>query len=313
MTNTTADRFFYKKSKINQLRGFCQTVQADCSARKAALKLGLEPATITLQIRSLEEDLGIKLFTRTKNNRFEITSKGQKFYEIAIVQLQGMESLFNNFREKLVKDNKNSLIIASYSSALTYVLPKYIKILLENKTYKKIKIKICNINIKDAFERMRDKSVDFAFYPSIKNGYLPAEIKKENIFKFKNTIVVHKNHPLAQKRILKKIDIEKYNFISKDKYTFFNPKKSINFKLANIEFENVNNYTILGFVKEDIAIGACGAIYKNEKRLTNQNIIFKNIDYLYPEMFYSIFTLKNTILKKSALFVINTLKKDSDL
>ena len=56
--------FYYKKDRLNQLRGFCTTVRCDCSQAKAARKLNVEPATINKQISSLERDLEVKLFDR---------------------------------------------------------------------------------------------------------------------------------------------------------------------------------------------------------------------------------------------------------
>ena len=313
MTTKNTDRFYYKKSKINQLRGFCYTVQADCSARKAALKLGLEPATITLQIRSLEEDLGIKLFDRTKNNRFKITVEGQKFYEMAVTQLQGMENLFDNFREKLKDDNKNSLVIAGHYTSLSFILPKYLKILIDNKEFKKIKITLCNIEKSKAIERLKSKKIDFAFYPSLKNESIPSEIKRENIVKFKNVVFLNKVHPLAKKKKLGKKDLEKHEYLTIDKYTFYDPRLVINLKQSNIKLENGNSYITLGLVKENIAISGGSDLFFNENSFTDKNIEHRNVDHLLPKMFHSIFTLKNTKPKESTSFIIDKLREDSDL
>lgn len=307
-------RFYYKKSRLNQLRGFCATVQEGCSARKAAFRLGLEPTTVTIQIRSLEEDLGIKLFTRTANHRLRITEEGQAFYEMAISRLQSMDDLFESFHRDSKEKNQKTLKIAGYYSALSHILPKYIRILCEQKQFEDLKIKLCNINVKEAFDRLIKNKVDFAFYPFIENNQsTPIEIAKKNIFRLKNAVYVHKNHPLASKSKLTKNDIANHKFLVRDQYKFNDPRRVMNFKPSNIEFENSDNHIIFGLVKENLAIGGGSDIYSKEGNFINREIIFKNVDHLFPDMFYSMYTLKNKKPKDSVQFIFNEMEKDSDL
>ena len=311
MTNTIK-QFHYKKSRIQQLKGFCYTVQ-EGSSRGAAKKMGLDPSSISLQIKSLEGDLGIELFER-KGKKLILNEKGRKFYDLAIIQLQGIDGLFESFHEKLIDDDKNTLIIAGYYSALSYILPKYLKILLSDDRFKNLKIKLCNISISEAFERLKNGKVDFAFYPSVHNDIVPVEINKENVFKLKNAVFIHKNHPLAKKKILERKDLEKYEFLVRDKYDFLDLRKVIDFKSSQIEFENGNSHIVLGLVKENIAIGICGEVYKDENEIANkQGLSVRNIDYLLKKMFYSLFILKNKKNKSSADFLFKIFKKNSDL
>ena len=59
-------QFYYKKNRLQQLRGFCYAAQMG-SMLKCANKMGLTQGAITLQIQSLERDLGIKLFERNRD------------------------------------------------------------------------------------------------------------------------------------------------------------------------------------------------------------------------------------------------------
>ena len=54
-------RFYYKKNRLQQIRGFCATVQCNCSIRKASTILGIEHGAVSLQIKSLEKDLNTKI------------------------------------------------------------------------------------------------------------------------------------------------------------------------------------------------------------------------------------------------------------
>jgi len=306
------EKFYYKKSRINQLRGFCNTVQENCSARQAALKLNIEPATVTLQIRSLEESLGIQLFERTKNHRLKLSKEGFLFYKMAILQLQSVDSLFESFHSELRKENDNSLTIAGHYTALSNILPEYIKKLLNKKEFKNLKIKLINIDKQNALTRLKKDEIDFAFYPSVQNNSFLVEIEKENIFKFKNCIFVNKNHPLANKKYITKEDISKYEYLLSDSYTFYDPRLVLDFKPSNITFENIKSDTIIGLVEENIAIGG-GNEFFLRKNSNNKKVIIKNVEHLLPKMYYSLFTLKNKQHKESVSFLIDELRKDKDV
>lgn len=303
-------RFYYKKSRINQLKGFCYTVQQG-SVRGAAAKVGVEPGTITMQIRSLEGDLGIKLFERTKNHRLILTEKGKKFYDKAIIQVQGIDGLFESFYAGLKEERENKLIIASHYTSLSFVLPKYVKKLTEK--FPNLEIKLCNISKQEAIERLRNEKIDFAFYPAMKNEIIPIEIEKERIFNFGTAIFIHKNHPLAKKEKIAKKDLEKHEYLLIDKYTFYDPSKIVNFRKSKVIFEKGNSYITLGLVKENVGIGGGSEIFLTTNTYIDKEIVFKNVDHLFPKMFFSLFALKNKIHKQSMLFFFDELRKDSDV
>ncbi|MFC1659414.1 LysR substrate-binding domain-containing protein [Pseudomonadota bacterium] len=305
MTNELK-RFYYKKSRIQQLKGFCYTVQFG-SATKASKHMGLSTTAVTLQIQALEEDLDIKLFKRV-GNKFFITEEGKIFYDLAVIQVQGVDSLFEKFHARIKEKKRNTLIIASCNSALSFVLPKYVKKLTEEKEFKGIKISLYNMPGKEAFKKLIEGEVDFAFYPSHGDGKnIPVEIEEEKIFKSKFALFLSKSHPLAKKPKITKKDVEKYEYMMiSDKHTFYNPGRSINFKQSQINFRNGSSITLMKLVKENIAIGTGNALW----RKVNSNIVFRNIDHLLPSMFYSLFTLKNKQQKESVSYFINELRKD---
>ncbi len=60
----TIQQFHYKNNRFQQLRGFCYTVQ-NGSMSKAAKKMKLSQGAVSLQIKALERDLGVSLFSRS--------------------------------------------------------------------------------------------------------------------------------------------------------------------------------------------------------------------------------------------------------
>jgi hypothetical protein len=71
--------FNYKKNKLEQLKGFCATVEAGGSVNNAAIKCCISATTISKQISSFEEDLGFLLFDRIKN-KLVLNEKGDEYY-----------------------------------------------------------------------------------------------------------------------------------------------------------------------------------------------------------------------------------------
>lgn len=288
-------------------------VKEDCSARKAAKRLVLEPATVTKQIGSLEEVLGIKLFERTRNHRLLITPEGQDFYDMAIIQMQGIDSLFGNFHEAQKEKKKNKLVIAVHQAVGAYIIPKYLKELLEHEEFKDTQIKLCNIPRNEAFKRLMDKTVDFTFYSSTYEEDTLVEIEKEEIFKYKSALILHKKHPLAKKSKIDKNDIQEYKFLIRDGSSLYSIKKSLNLDASNIEFENGTIEMTIGLVAENIDMtGVANTIVNNHSVKLNDDIIYKDTTHLFPDSTYSLFYQKNTIHKNSATFLLNRILEDQE-
>ena len=218
------NEFYYKKDRLNQLRGFIATVQNDCCAVKASKIIGLESATIGKQIKSLERDLGFKLFDILSNKKRIITPKGKLFYDEAVLKLQGIDGLFRNFSEKINEIDKNSIKIAGNGVVLSEIMPKYIEDICINQNYKSSKIMLLNIPKKEALEKVIKGEIDCAFYPSLKSEKIGIELKKIDIFEYNNVLIIHKNHPLSNKENLSREDVEKYPYLLFDKYEFCDPK-----------------------------------------------------------------------------------------
>jgi len=311
MPDFKLEDFLYKSNIIQPLKGFCNTIQ-EGSINKAATKMGLTQSTVTRQIKALERDLGIKLFDRV-GNRVVPTEEANQLYELAIVQLQGLESLLRNFHDKLGQKNRKTLTIAAHYTSLINIMPKYIKKLISRIEFKDVEIKLCNIPRQEALNRLVNDKIDLAFYPSVEHDNIPIEIEKTNIFRFKNVLFMDKSHPLAKKNKIQKEDMEKHQYLLIDKYTFYDLSKIIEFPPINIKLENGNSAITMALAKEGIAMGGGSEVYLNEGKNKDENIIFKDVDHIFPKMFYSLFLLKNKQIKESVSFIKQELIEDSDL
>lgn len=306
-------RFYYKKNRLQQIRGFCTTVQQDCSTRQASKILGIEHSAISLQIRSLEDDLGTKLFKRSNNNRMKLTKEGELFYKKAVIHLQGIDSLFVEFNTTLRHMNENTINIGCDYTVTAYILPKYIRELREQcEDFDNIKVNIYNVGINEAFDMLLNKDVDFVFAGSLENKEYSVEIDKQDIFEYKNTLLVGNQHPLNKNKEISKSDIEQYPYLLLDEYNFMSPEEIFNIKKSNITIK-ANDWTISKeYVKENLGMIGIprAAILDIEKGKNNKKLTIFDFDDFFPKMFISLYTLKNYQLKHNAKLLFNIIKKD---
>ncbi len=301
--------FYYKKSRLNQVRGFCAVVQSGCSGVKGAKKLCVEPATICKQVKTLERDLDVKLFDRSQPHKLVLTKEGKLFYKLAVEQLQGMNNLFNNFNNYLKEVNDSCLNIALHYTAASYIFPKIIGKLLKQSKFKDLKIKIFNITKEEAFKKLINKEIDLAFYPLDEYNTIPPEIEFERSIKSKNALIFNINNPLAKKDVITKEDLEKTNFLLRDINYSFKINDFINFQESNIMFENALIETTIELVKYTDTVTAIPEILMNEENVRlHPNIVVKNIDHLLPSRYFYTLTLKNFLVKDSAKWVLDEIR-----
>jgi len=120
---------------VTQLENFrlkvFRTVAQHLSFRKAAEHLFITQPAVTLQIKALEEDLGVRLFDRA-GNRISLTMQGTCLLRYA----KRMESLVAEAEQELAKAEgqlSGELALGVSSTIAQYVLPRLIgAFLLEN-------------------------------------------------------------------------------------------------------------------------------------------------------------------------------------
>ena len=78
---TSAKRFYYKQNRLKKLRAFCYAAHAQ-SISKAAERMFLSQPSVSLQVRALEQELGVTLFER-RGPRISLTPEGHVLYGLA--------------------------------------------------------------------------------------------------------------------------------------------------------------------------------------------------------------------------------------
>ncbi|MES2677471.1 MAG: LysR family transcriptional regulator [Pseudomonadota bacterium] len=284
-------QFYYKKNRLQQLRGFCYVVQTG-SMLKCAEKMGLTPGAITLQIQSLERDLKIKLFERN-GKEIKLTKSGKMFYDHAIISLQKMESLFESFTNIASEKKLNSISIGG-NIIIFHILPKYIKQF--ETLYPQIEFKIKNLTRPDALKRVIDDELDIAIY-SMTPNQIPNELDFIPIAKYSPILLAHKDHPLATKKDLVLSDVKEYKLLRLDPQFVTVPNFDIVAEQhgikTSIEFEMANYEILKKFVKADVGVAVVSGIcLENEP---DKDFIGRDLSEYFPSLTYGMMVKKGKI------------------
>ena len=113
-----------KGDLLKQLRSFCHAARIGSISRAAEHVMSSQPA-VSIQIRTLEESLGVTLFDR-RGPRITLTPTGRKLYEHAMPLVMGLDRLPETFAERHHGVVGDLLTIGAGQSSAAYLLPGYV-------------------------------------------------------------------------------------------------------------------------------------------------------------------------------------------
>lgn len=193
--------------EIQQIRGFHAVARCKNFTKAAKLTSRTQP-TVSLQIKSLEEELGVKLLERLGSKEVKLTAEGRLFLEISQPVLEQFESLPQRFSEARDLYSHSSLTVVSHRSVMTYDLPEVVKEFREK--FPECKLCILNRSREQIIEMLSNGDADLAI-TSLEPEY--SGISYEALAKFKRILIGPKNHPLASKSSISLKDISSYPLI----------------------------------------------------------------------------------------------------
>lgn len=303
--NTT--RFYYKNNIIQQLRGFYHVAQLG-SVTKAGEKMGLVQSAISLQIKNLQDDLGVKLF-ENKNGRLELTPTGKSFYNKIFPIVEQTDNLLKEFWQGYEEEGKNELKLGVHSVVASHLLPNAIFKLKQE--LPETKVKLSHIPKLEAFERLIKDELDLAIYPCSIYEEFPIEIKATPFLDYNICIIVPKQNPLAlmEDREITLNELIKHKLLYEDEKLMTSSKLIKTFKENNIkseiEFENVSWEVMSKFCIAEIGIAGFDELYL--KNLNAENVVVKSISHLFPKMSYFFLTRKNKSLEKNVILLMKNI------
>lgn len=275
-------------------------VCAKCNSfKEASEKLYVTQPAISMQIKSLEDSLGIKLFYRS-NTGLSLTNEGKQLYNY-------IEKSYNYLTagEKIIKQNCNmnfgTIVIGAQAHIASFYLLEYIE--AYRTKHPNVFFRIINGTTTELLKGLEDHSIDFVIDSS------PINITNQEM-----TIL-----PLMQfdtcfittERNTEK-DIEKQKYVmpyerSSIRKNLEKELKKYNVKL-NVVLEVETTDLIISSVKNDIGTGY--VVKKSvKKELENKELIELKTKYNLPKLELNLVYIEDYLTNLSRYFIKNHIKK----
>ena len=213
---------------LNQLK-YLVTINECGNITLASKKLNLSQPSLTMQIKKLEDELGVKIFNR-KNKPFVITELGQKIISQAkkvLLEEKKINDIINQDKEIFIGKLKIGITPSLVSSISDIIISSF------EKKFKNVELVISEVKSEDITNAIEESDIDV--------GITPYFLKTNNIIEqplFYEPFVVYlpENHRLKN---IKKLNIDDFEFEN----LLFTSESSISKQVSQL-FKGFNlNYT----------------------------------------------------------------------
>ena len=195
--------------EIQQLRGFFYSAKLG-NLTKAAEKMSVTQSAVSQQIKSLEEELGVKLFNRF-GPRKDLTPDGKLFYNLISPIVQEIDTLKVTF-EDLRGNQKGLLTIAATTAIIINQFPHVIKKF--TKKYPHVRLTILERRSNEIVSLAQSGEIDFGL--ATISG-IPSSLSYIKLDPIERILITSLNHPLSKKKNITLLDIAQYPMITYEK------------------------------------------------------------------------------------------------
>ncbi len=282
--------------EIQQLKGFLAVAKYKGFSQAADKTFRTQPA-ISLQIKSLEDELNVKLFDRLSPQRIELTSDGKILYDLVSPLLEDIESLKSRFDEARGSTLNTTLRIATHTSVMVHLLPEVIKKF--RKKFPACELSIINRSQQNIISMVVNGEADLGIC-SLKE--IPKNIDYQVFARFDRFLIVNKTHALSKKASITLKDIAQYPLIlppqpSSTRAAIDRVFAQHNLKLA-IAMEITGREAIKEYVKMGLGISIINAFYLTPQ--DNKELFTRNLNRYFGVAERGIVTRKGKYLSLTA-------------
>ena len=179
-----------RKLTLRQMRGFAAVVESG-SVSAAARSLNLTPPAVSLQLRDLEDAIGVPLLERGDGGQVP-TRAGRELLSLA----QDVQAAMTGFAERIdeLTGTDHGVVSVGVVSTARYFAPTVLAEFL--KLYPDIRIQLQVGNRDSTIEKLERLELDFAITGSPPEHF---EVEREFISKNPQIVIAPPDHPLAGK------------------------------------------------------------------------------------------------------------------
>jgi LysR family transcriptional regulator for metE and metH len=192
---------------LKQMRGFTAAVNSG-SASAAARELHLTPPAISLQLRDLEQAIGLPLLERNESGLIT-TLAGQELFELSS-SIQHSLTRFGEIIDDL-KGVDHGIVAVGVVSTARYFAPTVLAEFM--KIYPEVKIQLLVGNRETTLAKLENMELDFAI-----TGLPPDHfgVEKEFISKHPQIIIAAPDHRLSKKQKIPLSELEHDTFLLRE-------------------------------------------------------------------------------------------------
>lgn len=191
--------------EIRNLKTFVRVAE-ERSFTKAASQLGYTQAAVTHQIKQLEEELGIQLFERIRNQT-KLTMSGEQLLPLVYQTLKDTDNILSFANADL--EMRGQLKIGTCTSMMEAMLPEIITEL--NSRHPLVQTTVLTGTTIDSADMLSRNEVDIMLVidEKISNPYLMRAAEREEQMDF----VCGRSHPLAKKKRISVKELCEHPFV----------------------------------------------------------------------------------------------------
>jgi len=195
--------------KLQQLRYIWEVAHHDLNVSATAQSLYTSQPGISKQIRLLEDELGVEVFSRSGKHLTRITPAGEAILKTAGEILRKVEGI-KQVAQEFSNERKGSLSIATTHTQARYALPKVIREFIQQ--YPEVALHMHQGTPMQISEMAADGTVDFAIATEALELF--SDLVMMPCYQWNRSIVVPKNHPLAQVSNITLEDVAKHPIVT---------------------------------------------------------------------------------------------------
>ena len=260
--------------ELRHLRYFVSVAEA-LSFTKAAQKLHTAQPSLTRQIKDLEEELGVRLLNRTKQ-QVTLTDEGRSFLTDARRLLDLAAETIESVR-RLHSGETRALNIGYVSNLFHDLLPKTLASFRQS--FPTISVNLFDLSCGEQFRRLEDGKLDLGFVglhqPIARRG-----LEFRSIASYKTVVALPKDNALAARTIVELKALAPMFFIgmSETSYPGYRDWLSGSFKSAGFAPKVLQDVDLERAMIHAVAAGLGIALVPEQlKDLEHNNVLFRPI------------------------------------
>ena len=179
--------------KLQQLRYIWEVAHHDLNVSATAQSLYTSQPGISKQIRLLEDELGVEVFSRSGKHLTRITPAGERIIATAGEILRKVDSI-KQIAQEFSNERKGTLTLATTHTQARYALPPIIQKFIKN--YPDVSLHMHQGSPMQICEMTVDGTADFAIATEALELF--ADLVMIPCYRWNRCVIVPKGHPLTQ-------------------------------------------------------------------------------------------------------------------